>query len=179
MGPELDANVVTEPNTAGSGPEIEQPGAAYQVGRKKTGGRKPGSRNKRSDLRDGLAEMCRNLTAGNYKFRKNLKALCESPEIFNRPHLVAVLLSHGFGKPTPKAPETEQKSPLLFVTQHPLGSYDPLASKAAALLERKRAAQLPAAGEAYTPPDPTDETALVVVDPGDDRTLARTVPPKS
>jgi len=180
MVPELDANVVTGPATAGSGPEIGQPGTPYKAGRKKTGGRRPGSRNKRSDLRDGLAEMCRSLTAGNLRFRQNLKRLCESPEIFDKPHLVAVLLSHGFGKPTPKTPAPDQRSPLLFVTQHPIGSYDPLAAKAAALAARKAERALPAAtAEAYEPPKDTDPDALVVVEPGPDTIAAHATRPGS
>jgi hypothetical protein len=167
MAPELDANVLTGPATAGSGPEIEQPGTPFKAGRKKTGGLKPGSRNKRSDLRDGLAEMCRSLTAGNLRFRQNLKRLCESPEIFDKPHLVAVLLSHGFGKPTPKTPAPDQRSPLLFVTQHPIGSYDPLAAKAAALAARKAERMLSEARpDAYEAPRPGDpEPDLVIIEP--------------
>jgi hypothetical protein len=170
MEARLEANVMKNPDQTHVGPKIDGPesGAA----RPKTGGRKPGARNKRSVLHDGLAEICRTLTAGNYRWRRNLKALCDSPEIFDKPHLVAVLLSHGFGKPTPKAPETERKSPLLFVTQHPIGSYDPLAAKAAALLERKRQAALPPAGESYVPPDPTDPDALVVIEPAEPDTVA-------
>jgi len=166
MDARLGENYVTEPTEAGSGPEIDDPGTgSVRAKRPKTGGRKAGARNKRSVMHDGLAEICRNLTAGNYRWRRNLKALCDSPEIFDKPHLVAVLLSHGFGKPTPKIPEPDQRSPLLFITQHPLGSYDPLAAKAAALLERKRQALPEAKPDAYTPPDPADPDALVVIEP--------------
>jgi hypothetical protein len=153
MEARLELPDVTEPDQTHSGPKIDGPGSASErPKRQKTGGRKPGARNKRSVLHDGLAEICRNLTAGNYRWRRNLKALCDSPEIFDKPHLVAVLLSHGFGKTTPKAPEQEQKPPLLFVTQHVLGSYDPLAAKAAALAARKAEKALPPTAESYTPP---------------------------
>ena len=181
MDAKLEDLPVTGPKQAGSGPEIDGPGSGSErQKRPKTGGRKAGARNKRSVMHDGLAEICRNLTAGNYRWRRNLKTLCDSPAIFDKPHLVAVLLSHGFGKPTPKAPEQEQKSPLLFVTQHPLGSYDPLAQKAAALLERKKQAALPASNDAYVPPDPkTDPDALQIVEPEPGTVAARLLGPAS
>jgi hypothetical protein len=79
------------------------------------------------------------------------------------------------GKPVPQGAPDDHRSPLLFVTQHPIGSYDPLAAKAAALVERKKLAELPPASETYVPADPSDPDALAVVE---DRTLARTLPPK-
>jgi hypothetical protein len=65
MEARVDASGVTEPDQTHVGPKIDGPGpGSERPRRQKTGGRKAGARNKRSVLHDGLAEVCRNLTAG-------------------------------------------------------------------------------------------------------------------
>jgi hypothetical protein len=98
-------------------------------------------------------------------FRDHVRKRFEDGTVLDAAHLFASITAHAIGKPRPQEPEQESRPPLLFITSHEIGRYDPLASKAAALLERKRQAQLPATGEAYNPPDPADPDALVVIEP--------------
>jgi hypothetical protein len=162
MDLQVGGNVVTEPSQTGSGPSIERQPAPKRV---KTGGRRKGTPNKvAGQIKKDAGAFFRACTSDNLKFRKKLREFCESGEVLKHSHTLAVLLAHSLGKPVPKAPAAEERSPLLFVTQHPIGSYDPLAAKAAALLERKKQAAMPAA-ESYTPPDPADPDALVVIEP--------------
>lgn len=138
------------------------------------GGRPKGSRDKTSKDRRDLIKTWFDTP----KARAAAREVCEGAYM-QEPKLAALAIhlhSMAHGKPVPQSAVEETRSPLLFITQHPIGSYDPLAAKAAALLARKQQAQLPAAGEAYVPPEPTDPDALVVFE---DRTLARTLPPKS
>ncbi len=134
----------------------------------KTGGRKKGTPNKLTDrVRKDAGEFFRACTSENLKFRKKLKEFCESGEILRHSHTLAVLLSHALGKPVPKVEQGEQKSPLLFITQHSLGSYDPLAGKAAELAARVAARRAltegkPAA-DAFEPAKPDDPDALQIV----------------
>jgi hypothetical protein len=157
---------VTEPNETGSGPSIDNQTAPKRV---KTGGRRKGTPNKvAGQIKKDAGAFFRACTSENVKFRKKLQEFCESGEVLKHSHTLAVLLAHSLGKPVPKAAAAEERSPLLFVTTHPIGAYDPLAAKAAALAERKAERALPAASpDAYQPPDATDPDALVVVaEPG-------------
>lgn len=142
------------------------------------GGRPPGSKNRvTKERRDWLRAIFEKP-----KSRQHLVDLIEEGQYKTEPKLAALVIhlhSMAFGKPIPQAAQEEHRSPLLFVTQHPIGTYDPLADKAKALQERKAAAALPPAGEVYAPPSPDDPDALVVVETGDARTLSRTTPPKS
>jgi len=161
----VDSNVVTEPNQTGSGPGIEGQPAPKRA---KTGGRKKGTLNKLSaQVRKDAGAFFRSCTSDNLKFRKKLEEFCESGEVLKHSHTLAVLLSHALGKPTPKVEQGEQKPPLLFVTMHRIGDFDPLKEKAAALAARKQArlaldAPKP---DAFEPPKPGDPEALEVVDP--------------
>ncbi len=146
-------------------------------------GRKKGTPNKvAGQIRKDAGAFFRACTSENLKFRKKLREFCESGEVLKHSHTLAVLLSHALGKPTPKIPEQEVKSPLLFISladpltgaARPLGSWDPLETKAAALkarvAERKALTEGKPAAEAYVPPSeakPGDpEPELVIVDPG-------------
>ncbi len=150
--------------------------------RLKTGGRKKGTPNKLTDrVRKDAGEFFRACTSENLKFRKQLKAFCESGEVLKHSHTLAVLLSHALGKPVPKVEQAEAKPPLLFVTMHKIGDFDPLAQKAAALAARKAErlalADGKPAAEAFTPPkgdEPAGE-ALEIVEPGSiaERLMAR------
>lgn len=162
---------MTEPAQNGTAPSI---GAPKRV---KTGGRKKGTPNKLTDrVRKDAGAFFRQCTSENVKFRKQLKAFCESGEVLKHSHTLAVLLSHALGKPTPKVEQGEAKPPLLFITladpltgaARPLG-YDPLQAKAAELAARKAARALPEkTAEKFEPPKPDapEGEALEVVDPG-------------
>ncbi len=137
------------------------------------GGRPKGSRDKVSKDRRDLLKTWFDTP----KARLAARAVCEGAYLAE-PKLAALAIhlhSMAHGKPVPQGAPDDHRSPLLFVTQHPIGSYDPLAAKAAALVERKKLAELPPASETYVPADPSDPDALAVVE---DRTLARTLPPK-
>lgn len=161
-------------NAADAVPEPDETLPAQKIGKGKPGpGRPRGSRDKVSKDRRDLIKTWFDTP----KARKAAREVCEG-KYLEEPKLAALAIhlhSMAHGKPVPQGAPDDHRSPLLFVTQHTIGSYDPLAAKAAALLARKQAA-LPAEGESYVPPDPTDPDALVVVE---DRTLARTLPPKS
>jgi hypothetical protein len=178
MDLQVGGNVVTEPSQTGSGPSIEGQQAPKRV---KTGGRRKGTPNKvAGQIKKDAGAFFRSCTSENVKFRRRLKEFCESGEVLKHSHTLAVLLSHGLGKAVPKVEQPEPRSPLLFVTQHPIGSYDPLAAKAAALAARKAERALPAAtAEAYEPPKDTDPDALVVVEPGPDTIAAHATRPGS
>ena len=175
MDLQVDGQGVTGPVQNGTDPSI---GAPKRV---KTGGRKKGTPNRvAGQVRKDAGEFFRACTSENLKFRKKLKEFCESGEVLKHSHTLAVLLSHALGKPTPKAAETETKSPLLFISladpvtgmaRTPWGT-DPLRDKAQILLDRKQARMLAEgkSSEAYVPPseakpgDPPIE--LEIVDPG-------------
>jgi len=165
MDLQVGGHVVTEPNQTGSGPSIEGQPAPKRV---KTGGRRRGTPNKvAGQIRKDAAAFFRSCTSENVKFRRRLKEFCESGEVLKHSHTLAVLLSHGHGKPVPKVEQPEQRSPLLFVTQHSIGTYDPLAAKAAALAARKAERMLSEARpDAYEAPRPGDpEPDLVIIEP--------------
>jgi hypothetical protein len=172
MDLQVGGKAVPEPNQTGSGPSIE---GQIAPKRAKTGGRQKGTPNKiAGQIRKDAAAFFRSCTSENVKFRRRLKEFCESGEVLKHSHTLAVLLSHGLGKPMPKVEQPEQRSPLLFVTQHSIGTYDPLAAKAAALAARKAERMLSEAKpDAYEPPKPDDPDALVVVEPGPDTLAAR------
>jgi hypothetical protein len=166
MDLQVGGNVETDPTKAGAGPGI---GGQTTLKRVKTGGRQKGTPNKvAAQIRKDAGAFFRSCTSENLKFRKKLKEFCESGEVLKHSHTLAVLLSHGLGKPVPKVEQPEPRSPLLFVTQHPIGNYDPLAAKAAALAMRKAERMLPdASPDAYEAPKPGDpEPDLVIVEPG-------------
>ncbi len=107
-------------------------------------------------------------------FRQKVRARFESGAVLDSPHLLATITAHAIGKAVPQQPAEESRPPLLFITQHDIGKWDPLAEKAAELAKR-RAERLaltegkPAA-EAYVPPSEAKpgepEPDLVIVDPG-------------
>jgi hypothetical protein len=113
-------------------------------------------------------------------FRDKVRARFESGAVLDSPHLLATITAHAIGKAVPQQPAEESRPPLLFITQHPLGSYDPLAAKSAALAARvaeRKALTEGSKPEAFTPPkgdEPAGE-ALEVVDPGSiaERLMAR------
>jgi hypothetical protein len=159
----VDGEDVSRSVNGHGGPSIDG-----QPKRVKTGGRQRGTPNKvAGQIRKDAGEFFRACTSENVKFRRKLKEFCESGEVLKHSHTLAVLLAHSLGKPVPKVEQPEPKSPLLFVTQHPLGSYDPLAEKMAALAARKAERELPAASpDAYEPPKPDDpEPDLVIIEP--------------
>lgn len=100
----------------------------------------------------------------NPDYRDKLEAMFVSGAILQSPHLLATVTAHAIGKPVPAQPPADSRSPLLFVTTHSIGSYDPRAEKAATLLERKAERALPAPTGSYHPPEPGDPDALVVVE---------------
>ncbi len=165
MGELVDRDPRDEPAEARAEPSI-QPKRQKVPG----SGRQKGTPNKvAGQIRKDAGAFFRSCTSENLKFRKKLKEFCESGEVLKHSHTLAVLLAHSLGKPVPKTPEQEQKSPLLFITQHDIGKWDPLAEKAAALAARKAARELPeksSSAETFTPPAADDPEGLVVVDPG-------------
>jgi hypothetical protein len=161
MGEQVERDLHNEPAEMGAESGI-QPKRQKVTG----SGRQKGTPNKiAGQIRKDASAFFRSCTSENVKFRRRLKEFCESGEVLKHSHTLAVLLSHGLGKPVPKVEQPEPRSPLLFVTQHPIGSYDPLAAKAAALAARKAERALPEhARDAYQPPAPDDPDALVVVE---------------
>jgi hypothetical protein len=139
-------------------------GRPFQKGQPRPAGagRKKGSLNVASRAyKDFLRELF-----DSKEYRDKLEAMFTSGAILASPHLHATLAAHAHGKPVPAEPQVADKPPLLFITQHPLGSWDPLKDKAAALAARKTERLLPEAKpDAYTPPDPADPDALVVIEP--------------
>jgi hypothetical protein len=130
-------------------------------------GRQKGTKGKVSTE---IREFFRGLLDGE-GFRDSVRQRFESGKVLDQPHVLAVVMAHAIGKPVPQQPAEDNRPPLLFITQHSLGSYDPLAAKAAELAARKAARALPEGkADAYVPPseaksgDPEPE--LVVIDPG-------------
>ncbi len=102
-------------------------------------------------------------------FRDKVRARFESGAVLDSPHLLATITAHAIGKAVPQQPQEEHRSPLIFLTRHDLGSYDPLASKAAALAARaaeRKALTEGKPAETFTPPAADDPEGLVVIDPG-------------
>ncbi len=100
-------------------------------------------------------------------FRQKVRARFESGAVLDSPHLLATITAHAIGKAVPQQPAEESRPPLLFLTRHDIGSYDPCAAKAAELAARKAARMLPEGSrpETFTPPAEGEE-GLVIVDPG-------------
>ncbi len=165
----MDGQVEREGRDGTVEPSAE-PGIEPKRQRVPGSGRKKGTPNRiAGQIKKDAAAFFRSCTSENVKFRRRLKEFCESGEVLKHSHTLAVLLAHSLGKPVPKTPEQEQKSPLLFITQHDIGKWDPLAEKAAALAARKAARKLPeksSSAETFTPPAADDPEGLVVVDPG-------------
>src|SRR6266851_3049932 len=154
-------------DTQTAGPTVERKprGRPFVKGQPRPagGGRKKGSLNVASrGYKDFLRELF-----DSQAYRDKLAAMFTSGAILASPHLHATLAAHAHGKPVPAEPQVSDKSPLLFVTQHSIGSFDPLAAKAAALAARKAERMLPEAKpDAYEPPKADDPDALVVVPDG-------------
>jgi len=145
-------------------------GRPFQKGQPRPAGagRRRGAINKATkDIR----EFIQGITLGDETFCENLSAFCKSSQVFDKPHLLAVLFAYGFGKAVPMEPKEEHRSPLLFVMQNGKqmfgpDAYDPLEPKMKALAARKAERELRAAtSEAYEPPKDTDPDALVVIEP--------------
>ncbi len=147
---------------------MDEPQAEILPPKKNKGGRPKGSVNKLTkDRRDYLKALFEKPKA-----REHIRKLIEDGLYNNEPKLAALVIhlhSMAYGKPVPQAPAVDNRSPLLFVTQHNIGSYDPLAEKAAALAARKAERALPertAEAEKFEPPKSGDPEGLVVVEPG-------------
>jgi hypothetical protein len=175
MSLEVHGEGVTGPVTNGATPGIE----GQPARRKKTGGRVKGVPNRLSgQIKRDVADFFRSCTVENVRWRQHFKRMCDDGTIFDKPHFLVAAIAQFAGKPIPKQPPTDTRPPLLFVTAHPIGSYDPLAAKAATLAARKADRSLPeTSAEAYTPPAADDPDGLVIVEP-EPNTLAQAVRPR-
>jgi hypothetical protein len=87
------------------------------------GGRTKGSPNKSTVQ---VREICRALTFGNQQVLDRIRRECEEGTV--NPRVFIELLHYAYGKPPDRLiVEGEERSPLVFLTQRPIGSYDPLA----------------------------------------------------
>lgn len=163
MSLEVDGEGVTGPVTNRATPGIE----GQPAKRKKTGGRVKGVPNRLSgQIKRDVADFFRSCTVENLHWRQHFKRMCDDGTIFDKPHFLVAAIAQFAGKPRPKEPPQDDRPPLLFVTQHKIGAWDPLAKKAAELAARKAERMLPEAKpDAYTPADPSDPDALVIVEP--------------